>query len=52
MMEKQKRRTKSLKSGLSGSNRLPPTWKDGALPDELNPLILILVYITVKVSMK
>ncbi len=30
-------------SGLSGSNRLPPTWKDGALPNELNPLMLSLL---------
>ena len=27
-------------SGRPGSNRRPPTWKDGALPTELRPLIL------------
>ena len=27
------------KSGLRGSNSLPPPWQGGALPDELNPHI-------------
>ena len=28
-------------SGLRGSNSLPPPWQGGALPDELNPHILV-----------
>ena len=28
-------------SGLRGSNSLPPPWQGGALPDELNPHILL-----------
>ena len=27
----------AVKSGLRGSNSLPPPWQGGALPDELNP---------------
>ena len=27
------------KSGLRGSNSLPPPWQGGALPDELNPQV-------------
>ena len=29
-------------SGLRGSNSLPPPWQGGALPDELNPHIMVL----------
>ena len=29
----------AIKSGLRGSNSLPPPWQGGALPDELNPQI-------------
>ena len=28
-------------SGLRGSNSLPPPWQGGALPDELNPHVLL-----------
>ena len=29
-------------SGLRDSNSLPPPWQGGALPDELNPQIMVL----------
>ena len=32
---------RGLWSGLRGSNSLPPPWQGGALPDELNPHILL-----------
>ena len=28
-------------SGLRGSNSLPPPWQGGALPDELNPHLVV-----------
>ena len=31
-------------SGLRGSNSLPPPWQGGALPDELNPQKMLLLY--------
>ena len=31
-------------SGLRDSNSLPPPWQGGALPDELNPQTIVLLY--------